>query len=258
MPKNGRPRMTSNPLYGRFDDMAGALLSPKTKATHNSVADLFGGIGGVHLAAHNVGLEVVYAYEPDTASRDIYAANTGLTPDNTPLESYTFDHVPPFQLLIAGLPEGGTWADAFGFVLRCLRVRRPVAAVLQGPPETDPDHWAQFLEHVREQTGRLGYQTDSITLDSRDFGMPPGHRRAVVMGMLRPVPLVWPVAVAPLVLTASYELTSRETLNLRGYPDQWVLPEDEDLAWELAVEAPPIPMLQAIVETVARAVAAPA
>ncbi len=251
--------MTSNSLYGRFDDMAGALLSPKTKATRNSVADLFGGIGGVHLAAHHAGLEVVYAYEPDTASRDIYAANTGLTPDNTPLDAYTFDQVPPFQLLVAGLPEGGTWADAFAFVVRCLRVRRPVAAVLQGPPEADPDQWAEFLEHVREQTRRLGYQTDSITLDSRDFGLPPGHRRAVVMGMIKPVPLVWPESKAQSVPPTNHEnMTAREVLNFRGYPDRWVLPEDEALAWELAVEAPPVAMLQAMVETVARAVATPA
>ena len=251
--------MTNNPLYGRFDDMAGALLGSKTKATRNSVADLFGGIGGVHLAAHNAGLEVVYAYEPDAEARDIYAANTGLTPDDTPPDAYTFDHVPPFQLLVAGLPADGTWADAFAFVLRCLRVRRPAAAVLQGPPEADPDQWAQFLEHVRGQTARLGYRTDSITLDSRDFGLPPGHRRAVVMGMIKPVPLVWPEAVSTGgAITSSYELTPRETLSLRGYPDQWALPEDEALAMGYAVDAPPIPMLQAIVETIAKAVATPA
>ena len=67
----------------------------------------------MHLAAHHAGLEVVYAYEPDAPARDIYAANTGLTPDNTPSESYTFDHVPPFQLLIAGLPEGGDVGGRF-------------------------------------------------------------------------------------------------------------------------------------------------
>ena len=113
--------MTNNPLYGRFDDMAGALLSPKTKATHNSVADLFGGIGGVHLAAHNAGLEVVYAYEPDAPARDIYAANTGLTPDATPPDSFTFDHVPPFNLLVASIAADDMWMNAFAFVLRFLR-----------------------------------------------------------------------------------------------------------------------------------------
>ena len=64
--------MTSNPLHSRYDDMVGALLGPKTKATHNSVADLFDGIGGVNLVAHSTGLEVVHTYEPDTPARDIY------------------------------------------------------------------------------------------------------------------------------------------------------------------------------------------
>ena len=138
--------MTSNPLYGRRDDMVNALLGPKTKATHNSVADLFGGIGGVNLAASVAGLEVVYAYEPDATSQRTFTPLTRESrPTHTPPDSYTFDHVPPFRYLIASLPAKGAWADTFGFVLRFLRVRRPAVAIMHGALEADPGQWSRVL-----------------------------------------------------------------------------------------------------------------
>jgi len=74
--------------------------------------DLFAGIGGFHLALHNLGGECVFASEIDTYARKTYEHNfKNISPAlldkglfNADIRSISPDDIPDFDVLCAGFP----------------------------------------------------------------------------------------------------------------------------------------------------------
>ena len=60
--------------------LAPPLISESVRRPKFTYADFFCGIGGFHIAASNLGLEVVFACDVDAEARRAYKANFGLTP----------------------------------------------------------------------------------------------------------------------------------------------------------------------------------
>ena len=102
--------MDKDPPREGFDDIVDALLMPTSPlqkpATTPQVADLYCGDGELGRAAHDVGFDVVYTSDPDSARGAL-----------------DFTTIPPFDILTANMPDtGDEQEEAFEFVLRFLRV----------------------------------------------------------------------------------------------------------------------------------------
>ena len=74
--------------------------------------DLFAGIGGFHLALHNIGMKCVFASEIDETARKSYESNfKKVTPElfennlfNKDIYELNTDDIPKFNLLCGGFP----------------------------------------------------------------------------------------------------------------------------------------------------------
>ncbi len=149
-----------------FQDAIGntldALVRPRTPMPASEIlrlADLYSDAGNLADAARDVGLEVVYTHQSGEIVDDISA----------------HDLIPPFDLLAVNMPDGD-WEETFGFVLRFLRVRRPVAFILADVEGDDME--AEFLASVQDKTQRLGY---------RVYG-----QRTFIVGVIWMEPFAWP------------------------------------------------------------------
>ena len=127
-----------------FADITSALfrpLPPPQSATLR-VADLYCGDGELGRATKDAGLEVVYTRDPDSVT-----------------EHLDFEEIPPFDFLTATMPSTPDGREqAFGFVLRFLRVRRPETFLLMS--EHLNGDGAGFIRVVRSKTRRLGYRVN--------------------------------------------------------------------------------------------------
>ena len=132
----------------QFDDIVDALLRPITPPSATlRVADLYSGDGRLGRAAEGAGFDVVYRSEPDSAR--------GLL---------DFDDIPPFDLLTAKMPDADSEREeAFEFILRFLRVRRPETFLMMGAGwNTDG---VVFTKFVQDKTRRLDYRVSKTGLD---------------------------------------------------------------------------------------------
>lgn len=146
--------MGSNPLYGKFNEMVSALLRPippsppsPPSGVQLRVAVLFPGFDDSLVRRMvDAGAVVVYAHR--------------LGDDREPLD---FRDVPVFDALSVALPDdAGKWEEAFGFVLRYLRIRQPGLFFVAGERVAED---VGFLTFAQSKTEPLGYRLEG---DGRD------------------------------------------------------------------------------------------
>ena len=116
------------------------------------VAHIFCGKGEHSQIAREVGLDLVYAEEPDEEARKVFAGNLGLIPQNI-AKAIDFKQMPDFDVLLVSLPEGER-ENAISYALRFLHIRRPRVFLMVGDGEgqeealalvekgTEPMHYA--------------------------------------------------------------------------------------------------------------------
>ena len=198
----------TNALHGRFADMMDAVLSPVPPARLRCL-DLFCGIGGFHVAARNLGLEVVFACDIDDEARKAYQSNYGLAPHGD-ITKVSPDDVPPFDLLLAGFPcqpfsiigSKHGFADPRGELffetLRFLRARRPAGVILENVKQLATADHGRVLGRIQADLEALGYHVESAILNALDFGLPQKRERTIVVGTLKRVPFPWPTETVPM------------------------------------------------------------
>lgn len=169
--------------------------------------DLFAGIGGFHLALHNLGAECVFASEIDKHARDTYETNfKGITPQLFKNNNFNDDikkitegniqnQIPDFDILCGGFPCQPFSQAGFkkGFKDDRGNLFFDIAKIIN---EKQPD--AFFLENVRHlvshDNGRtfstiqsiiendLNYSFYSTILKATDFGLPQHRPRIFIVG----------------------------------------------------------------------------
>ena len=144
----------------QFTNIVDSLMrpTPPPPSATIRVADLFSTDGRLGRAAEGAGFAVVY--------RD------------TVMKRPNFGSIPPFDIVTANMPDGDNGrADALGFVMRFLGVRRPETFLMMGRGwNTDG---AAFLRDVRNETRPLGYAVTKTGIDSEaDHGFIIGELRA--------------------------------------------------------------------------------
>ncbi len=172
-------------------------------------ADFFCGIGGFHLAARNLGLEVVFACDIDEPARKAYHANFGLRPAGD-IVSLRPDDVPDHDLLFAGFPcqpfsiigRQRGFADPRGTlffqVLRFIQAKRPLGIVLENVKQLKTVDKGKVLRRILEDISDFGYSVDYKVLNALDYGLPQKRERTIIVATRQPFDsFPWPSHTTP-------------------------------------------------------------
>lgn len=201
-------------LHGRFNEMVDAVLSPHPRRDNRPASlrsvDLFCGIGGFHIAATNLGLDVVLAVDIDPDARKAYQHNFGLAPlgDIVPLP---VEEIPDHEILLAGFPcqpfsiigsKRGT-ADPRGTlfkeIFRIVRVKRPLAVIMENVKQLAMAQKGGILHQILNDLRAMGYTADWRILNALDFGLPQKRERVFIVATLpRFEEFPWPTERVPM------------------------------------------------------------
>ena len=165
--------------------------------------DLFAGIGGFHLALHNVGAECVFASEWDEAARLTYETNFAKISPRLFMEgNFAGDikqivkkNIPDFDILCAGFPcqpfsQAGFkkgFADIRGTlffdIAEIIKVKRPKAFFLENVRGLYTHDEGRTFETIKKTlTIDLGYSFHHAIVKASDHGLPQHRPRLFMVG----------------------------------------------------------------------------
>jgi DNA (cytosine-5)-methyltransferase 1 len=169
--------------------------------------DLFAGIGGFHLALHNLGAECVYASEWDEQARQTYELNfKNISPELFESGNYVGDitkidknAIPDFDILCAGFPcqpfsQAGhklgfddTRGTLFFDIAEIIRIKQPQAFFLEnvrGLFKHDEGKTFQVIKNTL--TIDLGYSLHYSIVKASEHGLPQHRPRLFMVGFKNP------------------------------------------------------------------------
>lgn len=169
--------------------------------------DLFAGIGGFHLALHNLGAECVYASEWDEHARKTYELNfKSISPELFESGNYVGDitkvdknAIPDFDILCAGFPcqpfsQAGhklgfddTRGTLFFDIAEIIRIKQPQAFFLEnvrGLFKHDEGKTFQVIKNTL--TIDLGYSLHYSIVKASEHGLPQHRPRLFMVGFKDP------------------------------------------------------------------------
>ena len=169
--------------------------------------DLFAGIGGFHLAFHNLGAECVFASEIDKSARKTYEKNFyALSPELFDSNSYNddiqkiespSDQIPDFEILCAGFPcqpfsQAGfkrgfeeirdDRGNMFFHITSILQAKRPRAFFLENVRHILKHDEGQTFKTIEKNLTDLGYTFYYKMVKASDHGLPQHRPRIFMVG----------------------------------------------------------------------------
>ena len=165
--------------------------------------DLFAGIGGFHLALHNVGAECVFASEWDDSARLTYETNFRKISSNLfkngnfagDITKVDKKSIPDFDILCAGFPcqpfsQAGFkkgFSDIRGTlffdIAEIIRVKKPKAFFLENVRRLYSHDEGRTFETIKETlTEELGYSFHHAIVKASDHGLPQHRPRLFMVG----------------------------------------------------------------------------
>lgn len=169
--------------------------------------DLFAGIGGFHLAFHNLGAECVFASEWDNAARLTYEANfKKISPNIFDKGHFVGDitkinkkSIPDFDILCAGFPcqpfsQAGYrkgFADIRGTlffeIAEIIKIKKPKAFFLENVRGLYSHDGGRTFETIkRALMDELGYSFHHSIVKASDHGLPQHRPRLFMVGFQDP------------------------------------------------------------------------
>jgi DNA (cytosine-5)-methyltransferase 1 len=169
--------------------------------------DLFAGIGGFHLALHNLGAECVFASEWDEHARKTYELNfKNISPKLFESGNYVGDitkvdkaSIPDFDILCAGFPcqpfsQAGhklgfddTRGTLFFDIVQILKIKKPKAFFLENVRGLlKHDHGKTFEVIKNTLTKELGYSLNYSIVKASEHGLPQHRPRLFMIGFRNP------------------------------------------------------------------------
>ena len=161
-----------------------------------TIADVFAGIGGFHLAADRLGATCVFACEVNAAARKTYAANFSVTDASfaTDIVAVSKGAVPDFDVLCAGFPcqpfsiagarEG--FADPRGTMFfelaKLLEAKRPRAFFFENVRGLMSHDGGRTLATIKDTIEQLGYDMSVHVVNAAHYGVPQGRVRLFMIG----------------------------------------------------------------------------
>ena len=169
--------------------------------------DLFAGIGGFHIALHNLGGKCVFASEMDTHARKTYEHNfKKISPElfknkmfNDDIRSMTVSDIPDFDVLCAGFPcqpfsqaghkrgfddnHNSERGNLFFNIAEILEEKKPKAFFLEnvrGLIKHDNGNTFKVIRNILED--ELGYSFYFKVVKASDYGLPQLRPRVFMIG----------------------------------------------------------------------------
>lgn len=160
--------------------------------------DLFAGLGGFHVALHELGHECVFASEIDENLRALYTQNFGIIPqgDIKKIIKGGMKDVPRHDILCGGFPcqpfskaghmagmEDKQRGTLFDDIVSMLERFSPKYFILENVPfiaKHDNEETWQYM--ISELEDRLGYKVDHKIYSPHDFGIPQHRNRIFIVG----------------------------------------------------------------------------
>jgi len=180
------------------------LKLPKLKQqkTNHTFIDLFCGIGGFHLALHNIGATCLFASEWDESARKTYEHNfSGISEDLFNKNNFAGDitlvdpkSIPNFDILCAGFPcqpfsQAGfkrgfneTRGTLFFNILNIINEKKPKAFFLENVRHLLKHDNKKTFEVIKRSLEDLGYSFFYKIVKASDYGLPQHRPRLLMVG----------------------------------------------------------------------------
>lgn len=166
--------------------------------------DLFSGLGGFHLAAHNLGGECVLASEINPVLRDNYLKNFGVSPEGD-INDVVVKNIPDHDLLCAGFPcqpfsKAGSqlgWKDAtrgtlFSKIAEIIEEKKPKLIILENVANFIRHDDGNTYRQVVETLNQLGYEVSSAKISPHRYGIPQHRERMYIVAAKSLGCFTWP------------------------------------------------------------------
>ena len=167
--------------------------------------DLFAGIGGFHIAFHNLGCECVFASEIDKFARTTYENNLfKISPNLFINKNFSGDiqqvnelEIPDFDILCAGFPcqpfsqigfkngfaeKKENRGNMFFEIVRILKAKRPKAFFLENVRNLEKHDEGRTFKIIKTTIEDLGYSFHYKLVKASDYGLPQHRPRIFMIG----------------------------------------------------------------------------
>ena len=207
------------------DCVSASVPFPPLENPKFTFVDLFAGIGGFHLAMHELGGKCVFASEWDKDAQITYAANYGIAPKGDIRKIKEID-IPRHDVLCAGFPcqafsKAGkqlgfadeTKGTLFFDVERILKYHKTKYIILENVrnlvSHDNGNTWKTIYSHLV----KLGYRLtpEPLIISPHHFGVPQLRERVVVLGVYDPKNSQKPLEI-PLPTLKSKSACSLDTI----------------------------------------------
>lgn len=175
-----------------------------------SFIDLFAGIGGFHLAMHNIGGKCVFASEWDKFARITYEENyKQFSPElftndkfNWDITKANPDEIEPFDVLCAGFPcqpfsnaglkkgfedtRGTLFFNIVEIINSKIKIGKPPKVIfLENVKGLKSHDKGRTLSTILKVLNELGYDVNYRVLNSKYFGLPQNRERLFIIAWLK-------------------------------------------------------------------------
>ena len=178
------------------------LVSSKKPKSAPTFIDLFCGIGGFHLALHNIGARCVFASEWDESARKTYEHNFfGISSEVFDGENFAGDitlvnpkSIPDFDILCAGFPcqpfsQAGfkkgfneTRGTLFFNIVSIIDEKKPEAFFLENVRHLLKHDEGKTFKIIKKTLEELGYSFYHKIVKASDYGLPQHRPRLFMVG----------------------------------------------------------------------------
>ena len=173
---------------------------PPPKNPRFTFIDLFAGIGGFHLAMHEMGGKCVFASEWDKDAQETYKANYGIVPYGD-IKKIDEKDIPPHDVLCAGFPcqpfskagkqegfDDETKGTLFFDIERILKYHHTKYIILENVRNLVAHDNGNTWRTIRNHLVGLGYRLtpEPLIVSPHYFGVPQLRERVVVLGIYDP------------------------------------------------------------------------
>ena len=173
---------------------------PPPKNPRFTFIDLFAGIGGFHLAMHEMGGKCVFASEWDKDAQETYEANYGIMPYGD-IKKIDEKDIPPHDVLCAGFPcqpfskagkqegfDDETKGTLFFDIERILKYHHTKYIILENVRNLVAHDNGNTWRTIHNHLVGLGYRLtpEPLIVSPHYFGVPQLRERVVVLGIYDP------------------------------------------------------------------------
>ena len=167
--------------------------------------DLFAGIGGFHLALHDLGARCVFAAEINKHARSTYIHNhSKISPELFAADNFAADikevtpgNIPDFDILCGGFPcqpfsQAGykrgfhdaheNRGNLFFDIIEIIKAKQPAAYFLENVRHIKNHDEGRTFKAIRAELEKLGYSFKWKMVKASDHGLPQHRPRIFMVG----------------------------------------------------------------------------